>query len=74
VLEENDQLRAKIDGLNEEYNKIGLEVFKVRIYLFILFTEYWYLFFFCRKTYTLNQFCGAASFLCGSGSGSGCKF
>ena len=30
VLEENDQLRAKIEGLNEEYNKIGLEVFKVR--------------------------------------------
>ncbi len=28
VLEENDQLRAKIEGLNEEYNKIGLEVFK----------------------------------------------
>ena len=33
VLEENDQLRAKIEGLNEEYNKIGLEVFKVRTVL-----------------------------------------
>jgi len=28
LLEENDQLRAKIEGLNEEYAKIGLEVFK----------------------------------------------
>jgi len=28
LLEENDQLRAKIEGLNEEYSKIGLEVFK----------------------------------------------
>ena len=27
VLAENDQLRAKIEGLNEEYAKIGLEVF-----------------------------------------------
>ena len=27
VLSENDQLRAKIEGLNEEYAKIGLEVF-----------------------------------------------
>jgi len=27
ILEENDQLRAKIEGLNEEYAKIGLEVF-----------------------------------------------
>ena len=27
VLEENDQLKAKIEGLNEEYAKIGLEVF-----------------------------------------------
>ena len=28
LLEENDQLKAKIEGLNEEYSKIGLEVFK----------------------------------------------
>ena len=28
LLEENDQLKAKIDGLQEEYSKIGLEVFK----------------------------------------------
>ena len=28
LLEENDQLRAKIEGLNEEYAKIGMEVFK----------------------------------------------
>ena len=28
VLAENDQLRAKIEGLNEEYAKIGVEVFK----------------------------------------------
>ena len=27
VMEENDQLKAKIEGLNEEYAKIGLEVF-----------------------------------------------
>jgi len=31
LLQENDQLRAKIDGLNEEYAKIGLEVFKAFI-------------------------------------------
>jgi len=28
IMEENDQLRAKIEGLNEEYAKIGVEVFK----------------------------------------------
>ena len=27
VLEENEQLKLKIEGLNEEYAKIGLEVF-----------------------------------------------
>ena len=28
ILEENDQLRAKIDGLKDEYAKIGLKVFE----------------------------------------------